>query len=136
MTISLSGLDTRYPSSCRRWLISPRKSAAGHIIRMRRKPRYQRKLIAASKYLHLIYKLTLETSVLIFNCVNVKYTHFVITETARRTKFEGPLTFGEFKEFKIFPIHVHKIRILKLGCLVLRVYSFNSDFQDCFPLLI
>jgi hypothetical protein len=107
MTSSLSGLDTRYPSSCRRWLISPPKSAAGHIIRMRRQPRYQQKLITASKYLHLIYKLTLETSVLIFNCVNVKYTHFVITETARRTKFEGPLTFVEFRRFKLFPICVY-----------------------------
>lgn len=62
-------------------LINPWKSAAGHIIRMWRQPRYQRLCIAPSKYLHLIYKLTLETSVLIFNCVNVKYTRFHVAES-------------------------------------------------------
>lgn len=67
-------------------LINPWKSAAGHIIRMWRQPRYQRLCIAPSKYLHLIYKLTLETSVLIFNCVNVKYTRFHIAESQTSSK--------------------------------------------------
>lgn len=67
-------------------LINPWKSAAGHIIRMWKQPRYQRLCIAPSKYLHLIYKLTLETSVLIFNCVNVKYTRFHIAESQTSSK--------------------------------------------------
>lgn len=67
-------------------LINPWKSAAGHIIRMWRQPRYQRLCIAPSKYLHLIYKLTLETSVLIFNCVNVKYTRFHVAESQTSSK--------------------------------------------------